>query len=297
MPDDLALGTTPLAGASPTGENVRYDDAFTQIEAEIAKLEHPAGGDIDWSVVATGCRNILAGKSKDLLVAAWLARALWQTQRLPGLATGLGVIRGLLATWWEALHPLKPRPRRAALEWLSDKLAPLLDAKDALSPQGREALEFCKKSCDEIIAAIGGRFAPDDHGLSALRRRLGEFGAPAPAAAANPANPAKQPAASSPAPAGPTSAGAVNEDEVVYNAGTVAAGPITSRTEAIAKLQEIADFFAKTEPHSPIGYLLNRAVSWNSKTFQDIFSELLKGKGDAQTQLWDSLGLKPPGAK
>ncbi|GDY14337.1 hypothetical protein LBMAG53_32150 [Planctomycetota bacterium] len=295
MPDDLALGTTPLAGASPTGDNVRYDDAFTQIESEIAKLEHPAGGDIDWSAVAAGCRNILAEKSKDLLVAAWLARALWQTQRLAGLASGLGVIRGLLTTWWEALHPLKPRPRRAALEWLSDKLAPLLDPKDALSPQGREALESCKKSCDEIIAAIGGRFAPDDHGLSALRRRLGELGAPvasaSPAASASPVKSPSGPASAS------TASGALGEDAVPYNAGPVAAGPIASRAEAIAKLQEIADFFAKTEPHSPIGYLLNRAVSWNSKTFQDIFSELLKGKGDAQTQLWDSLGLKPPGSK
>lgn len=287
----IALGTTPIPGASPTGESVRYDDAFTQVEAEVQKLENPAGGEIDWRAVGSACQTILSDKSKDVLVAAWLTRALWQQQRLPGLASGLALLKAMLATSWDTCHPQPPRlkPRRGALEWLSDKLAPLLDPRDAQSPQGREALEECKRTVDELIATIGDKFAPDDHGLAALRRRLAEFGS----AAAAPA--VAVPAAATSTATATASAPAASE----WSAPgvMVQAGPPTTRAEAMDRLQEIADFFTRTEPHSPIGYLLQRAVSWNSKTFQDIFSELLKGKSDAQTLLWDNLGMKPPGTK
>ncbi len=282
-----ALGTTPIPGAEPAGASVRYDDAFTLVEAEIQKMDSPAGGEVNWSEVAAGCRAILAEKSKDLLVAAWYARALVAGQRLAGLASGLALAKGILATFWDQAHPQPARmkSRRAALEWLAERCAGVIAPADAASPQGREALELCKRLLDELIGVIGTRFAPDDHGLGTLKRRLGELAAPAAPAAAN--GSASSAGAATVSPSG----------SAVAPALAAPAGPIASRADAIAKLQEIADFFARTEPHSPIGFLVQRAVAWNSKSFTDIFAELLKGKSDAQTQLWDSLGLKPPGAK
>jgi type VI secretion system protein VasJ len=289
----VAQVTAPIPGAAPTGASVRYDDAFLALEAEVQKLENPAGGEVDWPRVAMDCRGILTGTSKDVLVAAWLARALWHAQRLSGLAAGLAVIKTLLASSWDGIHPQPPRlkPRRGALEWLSDKLAPLLDPKDGLSPQGREALEECRRLIDELIAVIGDRFAPEDHGLGALRRRLGELGGAAPAAPVAGAAPAPVSAAAA---AVPAATGAAAVTTVVVQAP---AGPPATRSEAMDRLNEIAEYFTRTEPHSPIGYLLQRAVAWNGRSFQEIYGELLKGKSDAQTQLWDALGLKAPGQK
>ena len=127
MPDaDLLkrLATAPIPGAAACGESIRYDEGFGRLEAEIGKLENPAGGEVDWRVVEEGTADLLANRSKDVLLAAWLTRALWQREGFAGLAAGLGMLRELLATFWgEQLHPQRIRPRRAALEWLGEKLA------------------------------------------------------------------------------------------------------------------------------------------------------------------------------
>ena len=52
-------------------------------------------------------------------------------------------------------------------------------------------------------------------------------------------------------------------------------GPIKSRTDAFKKLTEISAFFRKTEPHSPISYILERAVKWGDMPLEDLMKELI----------------------
>lgn len=40
------------------------------------------------------------------------------------------------------------------------------------------------------------------------------------------------------------------------------AGTITTRKDAIAQLRRVAEFFRRTEPHSPVAYLADKAASW-----------------------------------
>ncbi len=54
-----------------------------------------------------------------------------------------------------------------------------------------------------------------------------------------------------------------------------ASGPVKNRQDAFKKLMEIAEFFRKTEPHSPISYILERAVKWGDMPLQDLMKELL----------------------
>ena len=52
---------------------------------------------------------------------------------------------------------------------------------------------------------------------------------------------------------------------VVRVAGVMTpSGAIQSRQDALKRLGDIAEFFRKTEPHSPISYLLQRAVKWGN---------------------------------
>ncbi len=53
------------------------------------------------------------------------------------------------------------------------------------------------------------------------------------------------------------------------------AGPVKSRDEAFRKLTEISEFFRKTEPHSPISYILERAVKWGDMPLEDLIRELI----------------------
>lgn len=54
-----------------------------------------------------------------------------------------------------------------------------------------------------------------------------------------------------------------------------ASGPVKNRTDAFKKLTEISEFFRKTEPHSPISYIIERAVKWGDMPLDDLMRELI----------------------
>jgi type VI secretion system protein ImpA len=98
---------------------------------------------------------------------------------------------------------------------------------------------------------------------------------------------------------------AAEPDQVVSDAsssqeqevGTVASTSTSSvrgRQEALKRLAELADFFHKTEPHSPVSYLVQRAVKWGNMPLQDWLQDVIK---DASVlgQLQETLGIKPGG--
>jgi len=53
------------------------------------------------------------------------------------------------------------------------------------------------------------------------------------------------------------------------------AGPITSREVAFQQLHAISEFFLKTEPHSPIPYVLAKAVKWGNMPLNELIGELI----------------------
>ncbi len=54
-----------------------------------------------------------------------------------------------------------------------------------------------------------------------------------------------------------------------------ASGPIQTRNDAFKKLTEISEYFRKAEPHSPISYILERAVKWGDMSLEDLMKELI----------------------
>lgn len=58
-----------------------------------------------------------------------------------------------------------------------------------------------------------------------------------------------------------------------------AAGPIRTRAEAVAKLEEAARFFSSADPHSPVAYLVRRAIRWANMSFEELLAELIKDEG------------------
>jgi type VI secretion system protein ImpA len=70
-----------------------------------------------------------------------------------------------------------------------------------------------------------------------------------------------------------------NIDATSPGTGTVAsnssAKAIQTRADAFKKLIEISEFFRKTEPHSPISYILERAVKWGDMPLDELIRELI----------------------
>jgi type VI secretion system protein ImpA len=71
------------------------------------------------------------------------------------------------------------------------------------------------------------------------------------------------------------------------------AGPIQSREDAFRSLLLVADFFKRTEPHSPISYALEQAVRWGRMSLPDLLVELIPEE-QSRLQLFKLVGISPP---
>ncbi|HEX7238911.1 MAG TPA: type VI secretion system protein TssA [Longimicrobiaceae bacterium] len=138
----------PLAGANPAGVNVRYEPVFDQIK--IARIEEPVLPQGEWqrerktadyARVVELAGDVLATRSKDLQVAAWLVEALTRREGFAGLRSGLELLRTLIEGFWDGLYPEledgDAEMRAAPLEWVGQNQAMLDAVRNApLDPAG-----------------------------------------------------------------------------------------------------------------------------------------------------------------
>lgn len=77
-------------------------------------------------------------------------------------------------------------------------------------------------------------------------------------------------------------------------AGMVPTAPqqIYDRDQAFAQLRLIADYFARTEPQSPVSYLIEKAIRWGYTPLQDLMQELLAGNQNQLARIDELTGMQ-----
>jgi type VI secretion system protein ImpA len=83
------------------------------------------------------------------------------------------------------------------------------------------------------------------------------------------------------------------EANAAERAPVASAGRITTREEALRVLDEAADFFRRTEPHSPLAYTLREAVRRGRLTWPELLEEIVPD-ADSRAAILSSLGIRPP---
>ena len=78
-------------------------------------------------------------------------------------------------------------------------------------------------------------------------------------------------------------------------ASAMVAGPIATRADALRRLREVADFFRRTEPHSPVAYLADKAARWGDLPLHEWLRTVVKDPA-ALAMFDDMLGVEPPPA-
>ena len=79
----------------------------------------------------------------------------------------------------------------------------------------------------------------------------------------------------------PSAETAVDENGEITGTAAQAGGAssvqsaIQNRADAFKKLTEISEFFLKTEPHSPLAYILAKAVKWGNMPLNELIMELI----------------------
>ena len=86
-------------------------------------------------------------------------------------------------------------------------------------------------------------------------------------------------------------------EQVSDSAGGTAAvpraqGPVQTRAQALQQLREVSAFFKRTEPHSPVAYLADKAVAWAEMPLHEWLRRVVKDQG-SMSHLQELLGIEP----
>lgn len=244
----------PIRADSSCGEDIAFSTEVDEI-AQARQFEDPTLDqgewvmdlkEADWGFVATRCVRLIESRSKDLRLAVWLAEALARTAGLRGLGDGYAVLAGLCEHYWEGLHPLGEagdyEQRVGNLHWLLSH-TPQLVRDIPLDASLIDDAEYClatlsqlEKVVDLRLGSEGPGFTPAREALQAVIDHIAPFRAD----------------------------GVVRLAPVAANAPATASpsGPLRDRAQALGQLRQVADFFRRTEPHSPVAYLADKAASW-----------------------------------
>lgn len=108
---NLSSYLEPRSEDQPSGENLEYDPAFTDLEIAAQPGEERQMGDEvvaaeeqDWAEVETKALAVME-QSHDLRAAIYLAEAVLHTKGLPAFATTLNYAKSLLEDFWDTCHP------------------------------------------------------------------------------------------------------------------------------------------------------------------------------------------------
>jgi len=144
-PIDVSALAEPISADDPAGPYLEYDPDFVALKDAVRVEPEQQFGDTiieekgpDWASVRDLAGGILT-RSKDLEAAIYLVQALVHGNGLSGLAQGLALIRALLETFWDSLHPQ-------------------LDPEDDLDPT--ERVNFIANLCDADLVLTPIRLAP-----------------------------------------------------------------------------------------------------------------------------------------
>ncbi|MCB2261939.1 MAG: type VI secretion system protein TssA [Candidatus Thiosymbion ectosymbiont of Robbea hypermnestra] len=130
---DLDSLLEPVSATDPSGEDPAYTPDFQQLENAAGGQPEQVMGDSvkpavppDWKQVAALGTDLLS-RGKDLRIAVLIGRALLHREGFAGLASGIALIRRLLAEYWDSVHP---RPDPEDKDDFTERMNALLDLCD-----------------------------------------------------------------------------------------------------------------------------------------------------------------------
>jgi type VI secretion system protein ImpA len=313
----------PIAHARPAGEDLAFSPELDAVnrarQADDPSIDQGAWvtalKEADWKFVAKQCASLIAQRSKDLQLAVWLIEASAKTGGLRGLADGVFLLADLCDRFWDDLYPTLEdgtEQRVGNLCWIAARAPQLIlempvtedgafsmHRVEGATAAGAEVIaaldaarrrssrpfyasllsdgELCEAALARLEQVVDARLADDGPGFTAARNALQtvlHF---------------VRPLAADPAAAKPVGAPVAAAQVAVAPDGST-----HSRAQALAQLRAVADFFRRTEPHSPVAYLADKAVRWSEMPLHEWLRAVVKD-GGSLSHLEEMLGVQAPG--
>jgi type VI secretion system protein ImpA len=140
---------------------------------------------------------------------------------------------------------------------------------------------------DELLAHTSPSFGPARRALEAARDAWLRLGRESGIAAAESAR------ANDAAEEQPSAQRLPSDASLPGTSAQAAPGVLSSRAQALHQLRQVADYFRRTEPHSPVAYLADKAARWGDMPLHAWLRAVVKDQGTL-AQLEELLGTEPP---
>jgi type VI secretion system protein ImpA len=168
---DIDALLAPVSDDSPCGEDLEYDPEFGAMERASQGSEEQQFGDTiveakpaEWKEVKSKALNLFK-RTKDLRVAAYLARAVLHMHGLVAFQSGLALVHRMISEFWEPMFPRldpdddnDPTIRVNTLLTLCDENDTLPTVRTACLVQSRTVGQFCLR---DILLATGELTLPE----------------------------------------------------------------------------------------------------------------------------------------
>jgi type VI secretion system protein VasJ len=272
--DLLSLGKDPINPDQPTGSDVSYEIEFDELEAEIRKLSLPpsSGGGIDWKKVGDLSALILAEQSKDLRAAGYFAVSQIHTNQIEGLAVGITVLHDMVEQFWDELFPPKKRMQRrlGAIKWWLEKTENAIKTTK-FEPIQNEKIEELKSILNTLNDLVI-EYIPKPPTFKPLMHQIERIPVVKKKAQPEPIEKEKKAPPESIDEKEKREPRPKSEDPPVMSADLPSfSGEIADENDAKTRLDDslkildqIADFWFKTNPRNPISYRFRRTAAWLS---------------------------------
>jgi type VI secretion system protein ImpA len=287
----------------------------------------------NWTGIVQLATQTLAGKSKDLLLAAYLTEAMLKVHSFAGLRDSLLLFRELVGKCWDRLLPaiedgdvevragpfnLLDDPVKGIRFPTSVRLAPLVVTKEgafcymdrnppdpSMPPrvsneewdkairaayvktcqQNLEDVAQCLEHLNQLTETLRAQMGPQDApGMTGLRPALEgcQFFLQQVIRKAGGDSPPRT------ASGGGSKGEAVNQEKDQSPSGRPAA---STRAEAYRQLAQAAAVLKELEPHSPIPYLVHRAIELGSLSFPELIRALVRN-AEVVAEINREMGIK-----
>jgi len=184
---------------------------------------------------------------------------------------------------WNDLRAQAERENRTTGEkWK----AAVAGTRRAFCEQMQFTFDEAREAIEELNSVIEAKYERNQMpGLSGLKKSLDEVGGQVKKILEK-----KRLEEPDPVDAAESNGGWGDEEDSGSGSTGIGSGPIKGRPEALRRLEEVAAFFQKTEPHSPVSYLVQRAVKWGNMPLESWLQEVIKDD-NVLGQLRETLGL------
>jgi type VI secretion system protein ImpA len=282
----------PISEAQPCGEDIAFSTEMDAIararQADDPSIDQGAWvtslKEADWKFVHASCAQLIETRSKDLKLAVWMAEAGAHTNSFRGLGDGMRLLAALCERYWDELYPLPDESgfeqRIGNLCWIAAHAPRLIRDMPLTEGEGYPALladvEWCLGAVAELERTVDERLGADGPSFLAARAAL--------EAVVHSITPLARAADT-------TSVQHVHLPGATAPASQIGPGPIQNRSQALAQLREVAEYFRRTEPHSPVAYLADRAASWGEQPLHVWLRSVVKDQA-TMAQLQEMLGVE-----